>query len=435
MNISIFGLGYVGCVSLGCLAKNGHTVIGVDISTTKVNQINKGLPTIIEKNIDIIISEQHKAGRIAATTDFKKAILETDTSIIAVGTPTSAHGQLNLEYIFKVAEDFGKVIAKKNSFHIIAIRSTVMPGTADRFSKIIEKLSGKKRDVDFAVLSNPEFMREGSAVQDYFHPPFILIGSGNNQASAILASLYKDLGVEIITTGTKEAEIMKYVNNTYHALKISFANEIGNICKTLRIDSHRVMDIFCKDRILNISDYYFKPGFAYGGSCLPKDVKGLQMLAYDNYVNVPLINSISETNDLQIKRAVEIIQESKINKIGFLGLSFKAGTDDLRNSPAVSLIETLLGKGYKVNIYDNKVKLSLLTGTNKEYIKKHIPHLSKLMVNEVSEILHTCKMVVVHNRESEYEEALLNVNGSIHILDMIGIEKLKSKPLYKGINW
>ncbi|MEO6452925.1 MAG: nucleotide sugar dehydrogenase [Ginsengibacter sp.] len=436
MDISIFGLGYVGCVSLGCLAKNGHTVIGVDTSPIKVNQINKGLPTIIEKDIDTIIKEQFAAGRISATTDFKLAILKTEISIVAVGTPSAPHGHLNLEYVYKVAENFGKVLAEKNSFHVIAIRSTVMPGTADKFAAIIEEKSGKLRNLDFAIVSNPEFLREGSAVADYFNPPLTLLGAVHAEAAQKLASLYNHLPAEVIITDIRVAEIMKYINNTFHALKISFANEVGNICKELAIDSHKVMEIFCKDRELNISSYYFKPGFAYGGSCLPKDLKGLQTLAHDLYVNTPVINSIDKTNDIQIQRAIDLIMRQKKKKLGFLGLSFKAGTDDLRNSPAVTVIETFIGKGYEIRIYDKNVQLSRLTGTNKEYIDAHIPHLSKLMTDDIKNILDNSEVIIINNKENEYLETFLNWNGHADIIDMVRIDgQVRNNPGYRGINW
>jgi len=297
MKISIFGLGYVGCVSLGCLAKNGHHVIGVDTNQAKVDQINSGRATIIEKDVDKIIAEQRMAGRISATTDNMLAVKGSDISIIAVGTPSTDKGHLNLQYIFKVAENIGEALKHKNTFHIIAIRSTIMPGTCDKFAEIVEYNSGKKRNEDFALVDNPEFLREGTAVKDYYNPPLTLIGSDNVKAAEKVAELYRQLPAEIIITDLKIAEIMKYINNTYHALKISFSNEIGNICSELGIDSHEVMDIFCKDKQLNISPYYFKPGFAYGGSCLPKDLKGLQTLAHDLYIDVPVIDGISKTSD------------------------------------------------------------------------------------------------------------------------------------------
>ncbi len=436
MDISIFGLGYVGCVSLGCLAKNGHKVIGVDVSETKVKQINSGLATIIEKDIDVIIKEEHFKGNISATTNFIIAIQKTEISIVAVGTPSSAKGHLNLNYIFKVAEHLGDALQKKDSFHTIAIRSTVFPGTIEKFEKIIETISGKKRNKDFAVVSNPEFLREGTAVYDYHHPPLTLIGSSSKEAADKIASLYKNLPAEIVITNVEVAEIMKYVNNTFHALKIAFANEVGNICSAMKIDSHKVMEIFCMDKQLNISPYYFKPGFAYGGSCLPKDLKGLQTLAHDLYIKAPVIESIDKTNNLQISRALEIIQNIGKKKIAFLGLSFKAGTDDLRNSPAVTIVETLLGKGYEVQIYDKNVHLSNLTGTNKDYIDLHIPHLSKLIVNNIIDLVDNADVVVINNNEKEYVDTLLKTKSSAALVDMVRLpQQIRKRNNYYGINW
>ena len=435
MNISIFGLGYVGCVSLGCLAKNGHSVTGVDISRVKVDQINAGKATIIEKDIDKIIFEQRRSGNLEATTDSKSAILKTEISIVAVGTPSTEKGHLNLEYIFKVAEDIGLALKEKKEFHIVAIRSTILPGTCDKFAGIIEEISGKKRNVGFSIVDNPEFFREGTAVKDYYNPPLTLIGSDNKDAAEKIADLYRQLPSEIIITDLKVAEIMKYVNNSFHALKISFGNEIGSICTELEIDSHQVMEIFCKDTQLNISPYYFKPGFAYGGSCLPKDLKGLQTLAHDIYVDIPVINNIHKTNDIQIQRAIKIIYKYWNKKLGILGLSFKEGTDDLRNSPAVSVIEALIGKGCDISIYDKHINISLLTGTNKEFIESRIPHLSSMLVDNAQKIIDTCDVIIINTKEKEFIPCLRNLEDKI-IIDMVRLdESLLNKSNYIGINW
>jgi len=435
MNISIFGLGYVGCVSLGCLAQNGHKVIGVDVNQNKVDLINSGKPTIIEAEIDSIIAEQYAAGAISATTDAKEAVLASEMSIIAVGTPSTEKGHLNLQYIFNVARSIGTALKQKDTFHIIVLRSTVMPGTCDKIADILQKYSGKKRNEGFAVVDNPEFMREGTAVNDYYNPPLTLIGSDHIKAAAKVAQLYEHLPAEIIITDLKIAEIMKYVNNTYHALKISFANEIGNLCSELGIDSHEVMSIFCKDKQLNISPYYFKPGFAYGGSCLPKDLKGLQTLAHDLYVDVPVIDSIDKTNDNQVARAVKMIHKYWNKKLGFLGLSFKEGTDDLRNSPAVRVIESLLGKGADIIIYDKNVNTTMLTGTNKDYIDARIPHLSKLLTPDLDYVIENSEVLIVNTKEKEFIEKLKMANDKI-IIDFVrlGDEFLHLKN-YMGINW
>lgn len=435
MNISIFGLGYVGCVSLGCLAKNGHNVIGVDTNPTKISQINSGKATIIEKEVDTIIAEQRSAGRISATDNVKEAVSRSDVSIIAVGTPSTDKGHLNLQFIFNVAENIGEALKEKPAFHIIAIRSTIMPGTCDNVASVIEKISGKKRNIDFAVVDNPEFLREGTAVRDYYNPPLTLIGSDNQQAAEKVADLYRQLPAEIVITDLKTAEIMKYVNNTYHALKISFGNEVGNICTELGIDSHKVMDIFCKDKQLNISPYYFRPGFAFGGSCLPKDLKGLQTLAHDLYVDIPLIESINKTNEIQIQRATKLIYKYNNKKLGFLGLSFKAGTDDLRNSPTVSIIEALLGKGCKLGIYDKNINLAMLTGTNKDYIDSRIPHLSNLLVKDAEKLVKESDVVVVNTKETEFFNLVQGVDNKL-IIDFVRLdESLITKGNYIGINW
>jgi len=435
MNISVFGLGYVGCVSLGCLAKNGHTVIGVDVNQNKVDLINSGKPTIIEKDIASIIKEQFLSNKISATRDVSKAVEASEISIIAVGTPSTPQGHLNLKYIFSVANDIGLALKNNEGLHIIAIRSTVLPGTCDKVAEIIEQASGKKRNVGFAIVDNPEFLREGSAVKDYFNPPLTLIGSDNKIAAEKMSLLYNSLPGEVIITDLKVAEIMKYVNNTFHALKISFANEVGNVCSALDIDSHQVMDIFCKDKQLNISSYYFKPGFAYGGSCLPKDLKGFQTLAHDLYVKIPVINVIDISNDNQISRGIELIENYSNKKLGFLGLSFKAGTDDLRNSPTVKVIESLLGKGANIRIYDRNINLTLLTGTNKDFVDARIPHLSKLLSPNLKDMIGEVDVLIVNTNEPEFSEILLEIDDK-PIIDFVRInESLTTKKNYVGINW
>ena len=361
MKISIFGLGYVGCVGMGCLSSKGHEIIGVDINREKIEQINSGYPTIIENGIDELISTAHKKGLISATNDIDYAVKNSDISFITVGTPNTVNGHLNLESLFKVAGDIGTALKEKDSFYIIVIRSTVVPGTNEEVTRIIEAESGKKRLHDFAVVSNPEFLREGVAVKDYFNPELTVIGTESDRAYDVMVDLYNDLDCEISRPSIKTAEIIKYVNNSYHALKIVFANEIGSICKKLEIDSHELMGLFCKDTRLNISPVYFKPGFAYGGSCLPKDLKALNAIAHDNYLSVPVLSNIENSNSDLKKSVLDYILSKGIKKIGVLGLSFKKGTDDLRNSAAVEIVEGLLGKGCWVNIYDKYVHLAKLT--------------------------------------------------------------------------
>ncbi|EKQ56947.1 MULTISPECIES: nucleotide sugar dehydrogenase [unclassified Clostridium] len=435
MRVSIFGLGYVGCVSAGCLAHKGHKVIGVDVNTTKVNLINSGRATIIEKDIERLIKEAHDSELLEATLDVEYAIKNTEISIVTVGTPSSKEGHLNLQYIFYVAKQIGEAIKEKNGFHVIAIRSTVLPGTNKKVSQIIEKISGKKNGVDFGIVSNPEFLREGTAVQDYFNPPLTLIGYECEKSKDIMLELYKSLPGEKICTDIKVSEIMKYINNAFHALKIVFGNEVGNICKELGIDSHKAMEIFCKDRCLNISPYYFKPGFAYGGSCLPKDTKALTTLAKDLYIKVPLIESIEFSNSIQKENAYEMVISKGKKNVGILGLSFKAGTDDLRCSPMVDVVEKLLGKGLNILIYDKNVKVSELTGTNREFIESKIPHLQRLVTDDIDAVVSDSEVIVIANKEEEFKEVLRRYPGKI-VLDLVRIDKeINYNGYYEGLNW
>jgi GDP-mannose 6-dehydrogenase len=434
MRISIFGLGYVGCVSLGCLAKNGHHVVGVDLSQLKVDIINSGHPTIIEKEMDEIIHEQWEKNKIAATTDYLKAVKETELSFICVGTPPTVYGHLNLEYIFNSAEQIALGIKEKNSFHIIVIRSTVLPGTNEKIGDLIEKITGKKRNIAFAVVSNPEFLREGSAVEDYYNPPLTVLGSDNTVAIEALSEIYEPVNGPIEVVDIKIAELIKYVNNSYHALKVTFANEIGNICKKLDIDSHDLMRIFCMDTQLNISPYYFSPGFAYGGSCLPKDMKALKTLAHDMYLNTPVLNSIEHSNEEQKNIAYDLIVSTGKNKIGVLGLSFKPDTDDLRYSPIVYVVEKLIGKGFKVGLYDKNVMKALLVGSNKEFAEQHLPHLFSLLKKTAEEVIEDAEVIVITNKDITFS----GISGKYPeklFIDLARVDKQRSMDNYTGICW
>ena len=418
MNISIFGLGYVGCVGAACLAKLGHHVIGVNHTRGKVDLINEGKPTIIEADIEELVKEAHDKGMLEATTDYIYAVKNTDVSFICVGTPSGRDGHLNLEYIYRVARQIGEGIREKDGFHIVAIRSTVLPGTNQKVGEIIAEASGKARGEGFTVVSNPEFLREGTSVQDYMNPPITLIGTDSERAEAVFREIYKDIPAEFVCTDIRVAEIMKYVNNTFHALKIVFGNEVGNICKQL-----------------NISPYYFKPGFAYGGSCLPKDSKALRTLAHDLYVDVPVINSIDPSNEIQKKTAVEIIESKGRRNVGILGLSFKAGTDDLRNSPIVDVIETLHGKGYDVRIYDKNVRLSQLTGTNADFIQAKLPHLHQIISDDLDAVCKASDVLVITNKEKEFADLPERYPDKC-IVDLVRqFRELDYEGNYEGISW
>ncbi len=434
MKISIFGLGYVGCVSIGCLAKNGHEVIGIDVQAVKVDLINNGLATIVEKDIDMIIMEQYEKGTIRATLCYDDAIMNSEMSIICVGTPSSATGHLNLSYIYRTAEQIGEVLKTKDSFHVVVIRSTVMPGTNKKIGQIIEACSGKKRNEAFSVISNPEFLREGTAVKDYYNPAITVIGGDNECAIEKVSSLYRDLAGTIEVTDVEVAELIKYVNNSYHALKITFANEVGNICKSMKIDSHVLMSLFCKDTSLNISPAYFKPGFAYGGSCLPKDLGGLVTLAHDHYIVAPLLSNIDHSNENQQRIAFEMIARTGKKKVCFIGLSFKEGTDDLRYSPSVDLAEKLIGKGYCLTIFDQNVHISKLVGANKAFINEHLPHLSELISNDVEEAIERSEIILINHRNFNVDAYYDLLKDKI-VIDLVRVGWKHDKKNYEGLCW
>ncbi len=435
MNISIFGLGYVGCVGAACFASMGHKVIGVDVSPRKVELINQGRPTIIERDIEDLCLKGHESGLLSATGSADEAVAATDISFIAVGTPSSPQGHLNLDYIHAVAREIGRALRHKDTFHIVAVRSTVLPGTNERVGEIIAEESGKERNHHFAVVSNPEFLREGTSVKDFMNPPLTLVGTDCPRAEETFRELYSPLPAEFIATDIRVAEVMKYVNNTFHALKIVFGNEVGNVCKSLGIDSHKVMDIFCRDRQLNISPYYFKPGFAYGGSCLPKDTRAFCTLARDNYIDAPVISHIAKSNDNQKQRAIKLITAQGKSRIGVFGLSFKAGTDDLRCSPIVEVVESLIGKGYEIGIYDRNVKVSDLTGTNRQFILDKIPHLHHLVSDNLDAVASEADVLVITNKEKEFAELPARYPGKI-IIDLVRAwDTLDYPGHYEGLSW
>lgn len=434
MKISIFGLGYVGCVSLACLAENGHNVTGVDVVPHKIDLINKGKATIIEKDIDEILLANWEKGNISATSNFKEAVLNTEISIICVGTPSDVNGHLNLNAIYQTAEQIGAALKEKNGFHIAIIRSTVLPGTNEKIGNIIAEHSGKKRNEGFAVVSNPEFLREGSAVKDYYNPPVTVIGTDSDFASQKISEMYEGINAPIKKTNIEIAELIKYVNNSFHALKVSFANEVGNICKKMNIDSHELMDLFCMDTQLNLSPYYLKPGFAFGGSCLPKDLKAFKTMAHDFYLESPVLNSILDSNESQKNQALNLILNKKSKKVGILGLSFKKGTDDLRYSPVVELAESLLGKGFSVSIYDRNVNISKISGTNKAYIDKHIPHLSELISDDLEKVIEDSETIIISHNVPEFKDVNLRFSNK-HFIDLVKVKDIVPSANYEGICW
>lgn len=436
MNLSIFGLGYVGAVSAACFSKLGHKVIGVDLDSNKINLINDGKSPIIEQDLDEYMKDGVKNKLIEATKDAEYAVEKSDVSIICVGTPSQINGSIDLSYIYNVVEEIGSLLKRKNTFHSVVIRSTVIPGTIENCVSIIENVSGKKHCKDFGVASNPEFLREGTAIKDFWNPPYTIIGTDSEKSIKVLEELYEDIEGKIYCLKPKESEMIKYANNNFHAVKISFANEIGNICKELSIDGSVVMDIVAKDTKLNLSTYYLKPGFAYGGSCLPKDVRGLNYFARKQDLKTPLLNSLANSNEYQIKRGLEMIYKTNTKKIGFLGFAFKEGTDDLRESPVVTLIETLLGQGYDVRLYDKNVLLSKITGKNKSYLINHIPHIVNILKEKPEDVINESETIVIGNKSDDWNFLLDKEYKNKQIVDLVRIEDKKvSEENYGGICW
>jgi GDP-mannose 6-dehydrogenase len=419
MKISVFGLGYVGTVCAGCLAADGHTVIGVDVNPGKVDAFNAGVAPVVEPEVGKLIDEGRRAERLSATTDPAQAVLASEMSLVCVGTPSRANGSLDLSYLTKVCEEIGTALRRKTAHHLVVLRSTMLPGTSeDLLVPILEKHSGKTVGRDFSVCYNPEFLREGSSVEDFYHPPKIVVGERDAASGGPLVALYEGIQAPLIRTSIRTAEMLKYADNAFHALKVTFANEIGNLCQRLGVDSHEVMSIFCRDTKLNLSPAYLKPGFAFGGSCLPKDLRALAYQAKSMDLEIPLLNAILHSNAAQVKLGVQTILALGKRRIGFLGMAFKPNTDDLRESPLVEVIESLLGKGCAIRIYDRHVSLSRLVGANKRFIDEHIPHLSALLVPNVADVLEECDVVVVGYGSPEFTTALQHVRPDQIVVDL-----------------
>jgi len=438
MKLSVFGIGYVGCVSAACFAKAGHDVIGVDLNPTKVEIINSGKSPIVEIGIEELISQTVSAGRLRATTAPAEAIMNSDVSLVCVGTPSNANGSLDLDHVKSVCEEIGVALRSKLERHTVVIRSTMLPGTVGSLvMTTLEEHSGKQAGRDFGICINPEFLREGSSLKDFYSPPFTLIGADEETTVELVRKLYKDIDAPLFVTSLKTAEMVKYASNCFHALKVSFANEIGNICKAVGIDSHEVMKVFSQDTKLNLSPYYLTPGFAFGGSCLPKDLRAINYKAKQLDVDVPVLSSILLSNRLQVVRAVNMVLQTGKKRVGVLGFSFKAGTDDLRESPMVTLIETLIGKGLQLALYDRDVSLAKLFGANKQYIEREIPHISQLMRGSVDEVINDSEILVIGNKAAEFREIESRLKSGQAVLDLV---RLYDKPVgedgsYQGICW
>ena len=437
-NISVFGLGYVGCVSAACFAKEGHTVIGVDVSQSKVDMINDGKATIVEHGITELVAEMRGAGRLTATTSVTQAVAESTISLVCVGTPSAPNGSLDLGYVERVCREIGAALKLKKERHTVVIRSTVLPGsTEDIAASALEQGSGLVRHRDFGLSMNPEFLREGTSIKDFYDPPFTVIGAEDQATAQAVAALYAGIDAPVRVVAIKVAEMIKYACNCFHGLKVGFANEIGNVCKAMGVDSHDVMKIFCEDTKLNISPYYLKPGFAFGGSCLPKDLRAIGYRAKQLDVATPILAATLLSNELQVRRAFDMVMAGGSKKVGVLGLAFKAGTDDLRESPMVTLIELLLGKGVAISIYDKEVTSARLVGANKEYIEREIPHIWSLMGGSISDVLAASDTIVIGNGSAEFRGIGGELRDGQLVVDLVrafGARRSDGRS-YEGICW
>lgn len=438
MRISIFGLGYVGAVSLACLGRDGHDVVGVDIDPTKLDLIKSGKSPIVEAGIVELMQEVVSSGRIRVSDDAEDAVLSTDVSFVCVGTPSLPNGSQNLGALVRLAEQVGRSLAIKKEHHTLVVRSTVQPGTVDEVVvKILERESGKTNGRDFSVCFQPEFLREGSSIRDYDNPPMTVVGVQDDRAAGLLRDIFGHLPCEFIETDIRTAETVKYACNAFHALKISFANEVGRICKSIGSDSIGVMSLLCQDKQLNISEAYLRPGFAFGGSCLPKDLRAILHIAKSNDVDVPVLSALLPSNGIHVEQAVNMILDRGERSVGLIGLSFKSGTDDLRESPLVELAERLIGKGLQLKIFDPEVRIAQLMGANRKFIEEVIPHIGTLMQDSVKDAMQGSKTVVVGLQGKEIlEDVRRHATSEQFMLDLVGIRERSSIPgEYQGICW
>jgi GDP-mannose 6-dehydrogenase len=438
VKISVFGLGYVGCVSAACLAARGHEVVGVDVNPDKVDLISRGLPPVLEERIGELTADMVRTGALRATTEVAAAISATEVSLVCVGTPSAPNGSLSTEYLERVAEQIGAALAQSSHRHTVVFRSTMLPGTClRRLVPILERTSGRTAGRDFGVAVNPEFLREGSSVRDFFDPPKTVIGEFDPASGDVVAALYEGLPGEVFRVPIPVAEMTKYADNSFHALKIGFANEIGAVCKALDVDSHQVMDVFLADRKLNVSPAYLRPGFAFGGSCLPKDVRGLVYAARHADVSTPILEHLLPSNSEHLRRAFDLVAATGRRKVGLFGLSFKPGTDDLRESPLVELAEMLVGKGYDLRIYDANVQLSRLVGANRAYVETRLPHLGELLYSSVNDVLVHAEVCVIGTSDPAVAAALEHA-GHRTIVDLIRLPdapQRKADQEYVGLGW
>jgi GDP-mannose 6-dehydrogenase len=442
VKISVFGLGYVGVVSAACLVRDGHNVVGIDPNSVKTELVNRGRSPIVEPGLEELISSAVQSRRLRAVSDYATGVDHAELMMICVGTPGQANGSLDLSYVQRICQQIGSALRRANHHKTVAIRSTLLPGSMESLViPTLEESSGKSAGTDFGVCINPEFLREGTAIYDYDHPPKTVIGATNESAAAPLKQVYASLEAPMIVTDLRTAEMVKYVDNSWHALKVTFANEIGRLCKAMNVDGRELMRLFCKDTKLNISPAYFRPGFAFGGSCLPKDVRALTYQGRTLDVETPVLSSILTSNQIQIGRALGMIQATGQRRVGLLGLSFKEGTDDLRESPIVTLAEQLIGKGYELAIYDRNVKLASLVGANRDYILNHIPHIGRLLIDAPQALFERSDVVIIATAEKEFGDLVTRFAANKAVIDLVGTWNLTdaanptAMKSYDGIAW
>jgi GDP-mannose 6-dehydrogenase len=437
LRVSVFGLGYVGTVCAACLAQDRLQIIGVDPVRTKVDLINAGKSPIIEAEIGELIARAVESGLLRATDETRDAVENSELSFVCVGTPSQINGNLDLMHVRHVCEQIGRALRDKRERHAVVVRSTVLPGTMRKIIiPVLEEYSGKKAGIDFGVCNNPEFLREGSAVEDFRFPSKTVVGELDPTSGDALSAVYANLHVPIVRTDLETAEMIKYIDNSWHALKIGFANEIGVLCKSFSVDAHRVMEIFFMDTKLNISPAYLMPGFAFGGSCLPKDLRALAYAAKLHDLELPILDAILPSNDLQVARGLKLIMDKGKKRIGILGFSFKAGTDDLRESPMIEIIERLAGKGYDLRIYDRNVQVASLVGANRDFILNRIPHISRLMVDDMGAVLQHAETIVIGHKEKEFESVPQLLREGQSLVDFVRIANNRNtNGAYDGICW
>ena len=438
MRLSVFGLGYVGCVSAACLARDGHSVVGVDVNPLKIEQVNEGRSPVIEPGLEELIAKARRSGLLEATADGAAAVQASEMSLVCVGTPSNHNGSLDLRYLENVCGEIGHALADRPGRHVVVVRSTVLPGTLEtRVIPALEKASGRRAGPDFGVCFNPEFLREGSAIADYDRPSFVAIGALDPESGDAVEELYRSIEASLVRTDIRTAEMVKYASNAFHALKIAFANEIGVLCKQQGIDGQELMELFCRDRMLNISPAYLTPGFAFGGSCLPKDLRALLYRAKERDVESPLLEAVLESNRQHLLRGIELVERSGRRRPGILGLSFKAGTDDVRESPNVALVETLVGRGYDVRVFDENVDPDRLVGQNRAALERELPHIAALMRPSIEEVVADSDVVVVANGSPAFRNVPELIRDGQLLIDLVGIGKTNGRAPegYDGICW